>query len=1773
MRLGLITHLLVCIMVVCIGLFIFSAEAEGDWNTFGGSLERSGYYNGSLPADNATMWKFNSELLWPGAPVVSEGILYAGGYDYHVYAIDVRNGELIWKTPLDWAIIFSTPHIDEDHNQLYIMALNSVYALNLTTGDVEWTFRNGGNFMESGWPEVSSPVAYGDYVYFGSVDGALYKIPAVDPDGDGVISNSEVEWSYMSGNYVGGSHVDGTEGIFYAPITYLPRTGNPSLVFGATAMEGGTGNSFYAIDDSDGSLYWRYEFNTYTPVINISMPGTGSHSGSGPSYDLMAGHVYAINGDRLFALMIDPGNTGGDVVWEKSADNWIFGQSPTWYNGTVYIGDDNGVLHAFDATTGDKDWEETLDGPIRTSPLIDADGYLYTSTNDVFGTARAANVTCMDLDTRIRVWDISVDGWTLGSFAVDDGVLFIGTTANTAENITVNSMWAIGPNDMTVDLEVTKITANNLFQGSPGSVIASVYNDGTMSAYDFEVAFYDGKPSSGEYLGTVTVPRARPGTATPVLFEWTPTDDGDFDIYAVADNSTIIDETDEDNNEGDSEVSVLRGKEAPTCEIDEITPSDATRGGSTTIEFKGDVDDDGDIMEYEWYSSRDGFLSGSDEFDKSANSLSPGTHIIYFRVKDDDGLWSKNATTQIVVRPKADDDWTEWMHDNNNTGISTSGSVLTPEIPWQRAQDPVDEIGTLGSPVVVDGVMYYCSLEATLALDAQDGSVIWIQKDYATAQYSTPLVDTENGYVVAIGDNLTVLDIDDGSVVWHRAYNFFEFASPSLHDGNLYVHSLGNANLTSIDIATNTTNWNFEVEQDYLFSSPSIGFGNVYVASRNTPDDNDDFYALYAIDVDTGDLNWRWKLGGQEIVGIGVPFTGGAWPICSPTVYEVGGQGYVAVGDTAGTMYGMDPAGEDPPDLIDDDGTLDNQDDGEELWSVDLDGPIVSTASFHDDMLFVATWMGTVYCLDATTGGTLWDTAIGMPFWGSPVINGETVYIGGLDSYLYGLDIDDGSIVMKYLTRPLTYIYSTPALYQDSLYFTGGAGPWFLWVDDVYQFGPFADVPELEILESSITLGKETPVEDDMIDILVNIRNQGTADTEARLYLYEEEEDFENMIGYGTVMVPAGGYSGMSFTWNTTDRFGENELIARVWSPFDPLDDNDMAKRTVFVVKPGEKPFAKIRLIDPNPVEVDDDLDILFSGTGHAYGGVDTYLWNISGNFLSSEKEFTKASTDFDPGSHTITFTVQDSAGLWADEVEEELIVITPGELPVAIIDSVDPNPAYTDDTISFEGHGEPSGDAEIDEYEWRIDGAIVSTDETFELDADELSVGAHIVKFKVKDDMGRTSKETSESKTTLHILDEGTKPEVDITDPKDNDDVSGIVTIEGTADAGDDDITKVEVAIGDPNDPPEFGANSLNVTGLDSWSAEWDTSGYSGDVAIHARSWSGDSPSDVETIEVEVVLGPKPTVTITSHSEDDDVSDDVTLSGTADDSDGEVDKVEIKIGSAGWDEADGTTSWSYEWDSTIYSDGEMMVKARSHDGTQYSSIAQLTLNIANNVNMQPIVIITSPENNSGPFAEDLEVEVTTSDSDGAVELIELSINDDNFSNPIEYFGGGVYTFNVNTELYAKGDYTLYVRAQDDMGAYSTVAYVYVEFDNTVPEAVIDSIDPPMARQYKHTVVFEGHGEDGDIVEYEWSSDVDGFLNENESFALKAEDLTPGRHNIEFKVKASNGLWSEEVSFLLHVLKKEKDDDDGGGIPGFDPVFVAISLAGVALIIGVRRRR
>lgn len=107
------------------------------------------------------------------------------------------------------------------------------------------------------------------------------------------------------------------------------------------------------------------------------------------------------------------------------------------------------------------------------------------------------------------------------------------------------------------------------------------------------------------------------------------------------------------------------------------------------------------------------------------------------------------------------------------------------------------------------------------------------------------------------------------------------------------------------------------------------------------------------------------------------------------------------------------------------------------------------TPALHEDLVVVATYQGTVYGIDRSSGAVRWELEVPPPLMGSPVIVDDVLIEGGCDGVLRGYDVSDTGVAPPQLWE-ITLggcIESTPAVWDGGIY-VGTRGGYFFALGD-----------------------------------------------------------------------------------------------------------------------------------------------------------------------------------------------------------------------------------------------------------------------------------------------------------------------------------------------------------------------------------------------------------------------------------------------------------------------------------------------------------------------------------------------------------------------------------------------------------------------------------------------------------------------------------------------------------------------------------------------------
>jgi outer membrane protein assembly factor BamB len=288
---------------------IYSSPTVSNGMVYVGSVDSHLY---AFDAANGKLrWRYRTEGAVTSSPAIGDGIVFVGSNDSRVHAVDAMTGQARW-TFAAGAALHSSPAVDG--GTLFIGCRDHyLYALDTLTGNERWKFQGGGWFN-------SSPTVTGGSVYIGCRDQQVYSVDA---------KSGVKRWSYRTESTVDSS----------------------AAVSGHAVYIGGDDHYVYALDASTGTWIWSYSLGggvVSTPYIVGRVVYVGSDDGN----------LYALDADT------------GRERWRFHTENSIR-STPTESNGWIYVGSRDFYLYAVNATTGVLGWRFATGAPIDdSSPTV-----------------------------------------------------------------------------------------------------------------------------------------------------------------------------------------------------------------------------------------------------------------------------------------------------------------------------------------------------------------------------------------------------------------------------------------------------------------------------------------------------------------------------------------------------------------------------------------------------------------------------------------------------------------------------------------------------------------------------------------------------------------------------------------------------------------------------------------------------------------------------------------------------------------------------------------------------------------------------------------------------------------------------------------------------------------------------------------------------------------------------------------------------------------------------------------------------------------------------------------------------------------------------------------------------------------------------------------------------------------------------------------------------------------------------------------------------------
>ncbi|HEY7122793.1 MAG TPA: PQQ-binding-like beta-propeller repeat protein [Ktedonobacterales bacterium] len=320
------------------------------WPTFRGSAARSGVSTATLRPVLTTVWTFPTKDAIDGSPILSDGIIYVGSRDQHLYALDARAKNELWSYKADGPVR-STPTLHGD-TLFFGDDDGTFHAVQSAGGQGRWraplygkcfaSAAAGGGLIivatQSGRVVALAPTS-GQIVWEHQDSTAFYASPAIQGNlallvnGSGLVKGLELAtgkllWTFQASG----------------PVRATPASDDGLLL--VAALDG----SLTLLDARTGERLWQRSLG---PAISASPVLTGDT-------------VFAAGQDgALFALSRDNANR----LWNIRTSGQL-AASPVLCDASLLVIDTEGNLSLIDAERGTIRYREALGASVFASPAV-----------------------------------------------------------------------------------------------------------------------------------------------------------------------------------------------------------------------------------------------------------------------------------------------------------------------------------------------------------------------------------------------------------------------------------------------------------------------------------------------------------------------------------------------------------------------------------------------------------------------------------------------------------------------------------------------------------------------------------------------------------------------------------------------------------------------------------------------------------------------------------------------------------------------------------------------------------------------------------------------------------------------------------------------------------------------------------------------------------------------------------------------------------------------------------------------------------------------------------------------------------------------------------------------------------------------------------------------------------------------------------------------------------------------------------------------------------
>ena len=337
---------------------IASPDAGNEWPKFRHDPGNTGATNSPVPTYPYLVWKRRLGGMVTCSPTIVDNTIFVGswgtsGTSGKLFAINLTTSDVIWTYVSGQYGIHSSPAVDG--GKVFVGTKDSwVVALNQATGSEIWNFSTGAAVY-------SSPAVNGGVVYVASYDAKLYAIDAntgAEKWNTSLLSSSDSSVAYDNGMLYLGDKVGIIHAIYasngttaWSKDTQLGDIpSSPAFYNGVIYFSSFPNQTMFAYDAVTGAKKWD-------KVLSGKVEASAAVHDGNVFITTSDGHIYSLNA------------TDGTTVWNKSGYGKIF-SSPTITDGKVLFGSDDGYLRVLDENTGKEVWMYETTAVMDSSPTV-----------------------------------------------------------------------------------------------------------------------------------------------------------------------------------------------------------------------------------------------------------------------------------------------------------------------------------------------------------------------------------------------------------------------------------------------------------------------------------------------------------------------------------------------------------------------------------------------------------------------------------------------------------------------------------------------------------------------------------------------------------------------------------------------------------------------------------------------------------------------------------------------------------------------------------------------------------------------------------------------------------------------------------------------------------------------------------------------------------------------------------------------------------------------------------------------------------------------------------------------------------------------------------------------------------------------------------------------------------------------------------------------------------------------------------------------------------